>query len=159
MQQSKQKRKKSQFLDFEKHKRRKNVRRLKYQRPLNQFLSCKCTVTIKLLRPYFNQQFYIILHVIVCCFRAHIVSQRFDRLPSETLITFSAFLTYHFQENVKNAFCKFGKKLNISILEHYVNLQSMSVSGQYKSSRRWSNKGLHIKVVMQAYKSSIDQIA
>jgi len=34
------------------------------------------SVSIKLLRPYFNQHFYIMLYVygIVCCFRAHNIS-------------------------------------------------------------------------------------
>ena len=37
--------------------------------------------TITLLRPYFNQQFYIMLYVyvIVCGFGAHNISQRFDK--------------------------------------------------------------------------------
>jgi len=43
---------------------------------------CPVSVSIKLLRPYFNQQYYIMLYVyvIVCCFRAHSVISRFDRL-------------------------------------------------------------------------------
>ena len=37
---------------------------------------CPVSVSIKLLRSYFNQQYYIMLYVyvIVCCFRAHSVS-------------------------------------------------------------------------------------
>ena len=77
------KRKKSRFFDFE--KTLKNVTCKVLDHALNQFLSCKCkhgvSVSIKLLRPYFNLQFYIMLYVyvIVCCFRAHSVSQRFDK--------------------------------------------------------------------------------
>jgi len=48
------------------------------------------------------------VYVIVCCFRAHSISYRFDSLPSETLITFSTFLT-SFQENIKMRFFNFQK--------------------------------------------------
>jgi len=68
---------KSNVLNFEK----KNVKNVKV-------MTCKVlettqsvfvlhvSVGIKLLRPYFEQQFYILLHVyvIVCCFRVHSVN-------------------------------------------------------------------------------------